>query len=116
MPEAIFIKPGMNIMAPEPILTAYFINPSHQAVSNPSSLLVHFIVLKGVVGFSLSFIFCMPWYYVNEQYYELLGFCTSSIVRYSKKQKSTTFRKLDLFPSSGEGAGDTNSVGPVRKN
>jgi hypothetical protein len=37
----------------------------------------------------------------------LLGFWTLSSVRYSKKQKNTTFRKLDLFPSSGEGAGDT---------
>jgi hypothetical protein len=36
----------------------------------------------------------------------LLGFWTLSIVWYSKKkkttQKKTTFRKLDLFPSSGE--------------
>jgi hypothetical protein len=31
------------------------------------------------------------------------------------KKQNTTFRKLDLFPSSGEGAGDTYSVGPVRK-
>jgi hypothetical protein len=29
-----------------------------------------------------------------------------SIVRYSKKQKNRTFRKLDLFTSSGEEAGD----------
>jgi hypothetical protein len=32
MPEAIFMKPGMYIMASEPISTAYFINPSHQSV------------------------------------------------------------------------------------
>jgi hypothetical protein len=32
MPEPIFMKPGMHIMAPEPISTAYFINPSHQSV------------------------------------------------------------------------------------
>jgi hypothetical protein len=32
MPEPIFIKLGMYIMAPEPISTAYFINPSHQRV------------------------------------------------------------------------------------
>jgi hypothetical protein len=32
MPEPIFMKPGMYIMAPEPISTAYFINPSHQSV------------------------------------------------------------------------------------
>jgi hypothetical protein len=31
-------------------------------------------------------------------------------------QKNTTFRKLDLFPSSGEGGGeDTYSVGPLRE-
>jgi hypothetical protein len=29
--------------------------------------------------------------------------------------KHNTFRKLDLFPSSGEGVGDTYSVGSVRK-
>jgi hypothetical protein len=31
MPEPIFMKLGMYIMAPEPILTAYIINPSHQS-------------------------------------------------------------------------------------
>jgi hypothetical protein len=31
--------------------------------------------------------------------------------------KNTTFRKLDLFPSSDEGEGeDTYSVGPLREN
>jgi hypothetical protein len=31
-------------------------------------------------------------------------------------KKNTTFRKLDLFPSSGEGGGeDTYSVGPLRE-
>jgi hypothetical protein len=31
--------------------------------------------------------------------------------------ENTTFRKLDLFPFSGEGGGeDTYSVGPLRKN
>jgi hypothetical protein len=29
--------------------------------------------------------------------------------------KNTAFRKVDLFPSSDEGAGDTHSVGSVRK-
>jgi hypothetical protein len=33
MPILIFMKLGIYIMAPEPILTAYFINPSHQSVS-----------------------------------------------------------------------------------
>jgi hypothetical protein len=37
----------------------------------------------------------------------LLGFWTLSTVRYSKKQRNTAFRKMDLFPSSGQGAGDT---------
>jgi hypothetical protein len=49
----------------------------------------------------------------NELRSGLLGFWTLSIVRYSKKQ-NTTSRKLNLFPSSGEGAGDTCSVGPVK--
>jgi hypothetical protein len=33
MPESIFIKLGMYIMAPEPISTVYLINLSHQSVS-----------------------------------------------------------------------------------
>jgi hypothetical protein len=33
MDEPIFMKLGMYFMAPEPISTAYFINPSHQSVS-----------------------------------------------------------------------------------
>jgi hypothetical protein len=32
MPEIIFIKLGMYIMASRPISTAYFKNPSHQPV------------------------------------------------------------------------------------
>jgi hypothetical protein len=32
MPEPVFIKLGMYIMAPEPISTAYFLNSSHQSV------------------------------------------------------------------------------------
>jgi hypothetical protein len=32
-----------------------------------------------------------------------------------KKLKKTKFRKLDLFPSSGEGVGDTYPAGSVRK-
>jgi hypothetical protein len=32
MSEPMFIKLGMYIMAPEPISTACFINPSHQSV------------------------------------------------------------------------------------
>jgi hypothetical protein len=47
------------------------------------------------------------------QDYWVFGLCPSSSIL--KTQKNTTFRKLDLFPSSGEGTGDTYSVGPVRK-
>jgi hypothetical protein len=32
MPELIFMKLGMHIMAPEPISTAHFMNPSYQSV------------------------------------------------------------------------------------
>jgi hypothetical protein len=32
MPELIFMKLGMYIMAPEPVSNAYSINPSHQSV------------------------------------------------------------------------------------
>jgi hypothetical protein len=32
MPEPVFMKLGMCIMAPQPISVAYFINPSHQSV------------------------------------------------------------------------------------
>jgi hypothetical protein len=32
MPEPIFMKLGTYIMAPEPISTAYFLNPAHQSV------------------------------------------------------------------------------------
>jgi hypothetical protein len=32
-----------------------------------------------------------------------------------KKIDNTAFRKLDLFPSSGEGAGDDYCVGSLRK-
>jgi hypothetical protein len=33
---------------------------------------------------------------------ELIGFWTLSIVQYSKKLENKTFRKPDLFPSSGQ--------------
>jgi hypothetical protein len=32
-----------------------------------------------------------------------------------KNSKNTTFLKLDMFPSSGDGVGDTYYIGPVRK-
>jgi hypothetical protein len=32
MPEPFFMKLGMHILVPEPIRTAYFINPSHESV------------------------------------------------------------------------------------
>jgi hypothetical protein len=46
---------------------------------------------------------------------DLKGFWTLSIVRYSKRLEKTMFRKLDPFPVSGDGRGDTNSVGSLRK-
>jgi hypothetical protein len=43
-----------------------------------------------------------------------MGFWTLSIVRKSKILDNTTFRKLDLLPSSGEGGGETPTVlGPL---
>jgi hypothetical protein len=45
---------------------------------------------------------------------EILGFWTLSVIWYSKKLENTTFRKLDLFLSSGDGA-DTQSVGSRTK-
>jgi hypothetical protein len=39
MPEPIFINLGIYIMTPEPVQTAYFINPSHQCVCILLSLL-----------------------------------------------------------------------------
>jgi hypothetical protein len=42
--------------------------------------------------------------------YWVFGLCPSSGIL-----KNTTFRKLDLFPSSSEGVGDTCSVESVRK-
>jgi hypothetical protein len=47
------------------------------------------------------------------QDYWVFGLCPSSGIL--KTQKNTMFRKLDLFPFSGEGTGDTYSVGPLRK-
>jgi hypothetical protein len=78
---------GYEIMAREPILTAYFINPSHQSVCNPLSLLIRLIVLKGAVGFSLRFIFCMPWYSVNAQYYEQNCLALYFVLRHTSKKK-----------------------------
>jgi hypothetical protein len=40
------------------------------------------------------------------QHSELLSFWTLSIVQYYKKLENATFRKLDLFPSSGQGGGE----------
>jgi hypothetical protein len=44
------------------------------------------------------------------QHSELLSFWTLSIVQYSNKLENTTFRKLDLFPSSGQGEGKLHLV------
>jgi hypothetical protein len=47
----------------------------------------------------------------NTQNYWVFGHFPSSGIL-----ENTTFRKQDLFPSSGEGGGeDTYSVGPLRK-
>jgi hypothetical protein len=53
------------------------------------------------------------WQLIVIQDYWVFGLCPSSGIL--KTQKNTTFRRLDLFPSSGEGTGDTYSVGPIRK-
>jgi hypothetical protein len=45
----------------------------------------------------------------NTRDYWVLGLCPSSGIL-----NDATFRKLDLFPSWGEGVGDTCSVGSVR--
>jgi hypothetical protein len=47
------------------------------------------------------------------QDYWVFGLCPSSGTL--KTQKNTTFRKLNLFPSSDGGIEDTYSVGPLRK-
>jgi hypothetical protein len=46
---------------------------------------------------------------------ELLGFWTLSIVRYSRKIGDTTFRKLDLFPSSGKGGKTPTQLSPLER-
>jgi hypothetical protein len=45
---------------------------------------------------------------------QLLGVSTLFIIRYSKILRNTTFRQLDLFPSSGE-EGHSQSVGSTTK-
>jgi hypothetical protein len=44
----------------------------------------------------------------NPQKYEVSGLCSSSGIL--NNYKNTTFRKLDLFPSSGEGGGGDTSI------
>jgi hypothetical protein len=46
----------------------------------------------------------------KNQDYRVSGLCSSSGML-----KNTPFRKLDLFPFSGEEMGDTYSLGSVRK-
>jgi hypothetical protein len=46
---------------------------------------------------------------------ELLRFWTLSIFQYSKKLNNTTFRKLDLIPSSGQGGKTPSQLGPLEK-
>jgi hypothetical protein len=49
----------------------------------------------------------------TQVYYWVSGLFPSSGVFGSR---NTTFRKLDLFPPSGEGGEDTYLVGPLRNN
>jgi hypothetical protein len=44
-----------------------------------------------------------------------LGLWTLLIVRNPNQLENTTFRKLDLVPSSGEGVGDTYCIGNIRE-
>jgi hypothetical protein len=54
--------------------------------------------------------------FVNIFTLELVGFWTFSSSGILENRKTTTVRKQDLFPPSGEGGGgDTYSVGPLRK-
>jgi hypothetical protein len=46
---------------------------------------------------------------------ELLSFWTLSMVHYSKKLENTTFRKLNLFPSSGRGGGAPSQLGRLER-
>jgi hypothetical protein len=50
------------------------------------------------------------WWYITLEVSELFGFCPSYYIL-----NNTAFRKLDLFPSSGEMVGGIYSVGPIRK-
>jgi hypothetical protein len=45
-----------------------------------------------------------------------LGFTVLLDLSIARNSKNTTFWELDLFPSSGEGAGDTYSVGSAELN
>jgi hypothetical protein len=53
----------------------------------------------------------------DTKYYkwELLGFWTFSIVRYSGKIEDMMFRELDLFPSSGKGEETSTQLGPLER-
>jgi hypothetical protein len=46
---------------------------------------------------------------------ESLDLRTSSIVRNSNELENTTFRKLDLFPSSGEERETSTLLGPLER-
>jgi hypothetical protein len=51
---------------------------------------------------------------INHIIFSITGFLEFVHRPVFYKLENTTFRKLDLFPSSGEG-GDTYSVGSLRK-
>jgi hypothetical protein len=72
MPEPILTKLGMYIMAPEPISTPYFINPSHQSVCvSLLSLLSNGSISK------------FPWQRIHATIYELLDACVCLCIRLS---------------------------------
>jgi hypothetical protein len=47
--------------------------------------------------------------------YNAQDYCFTFICPFCSILMNTVFHKLDLFPSSGEGVGDTYSVGSVTK-
>jgi hypothetical protein len=52
---------------------------------------------------------------IEEEKLESLGLWTLSIIRNSKELENTTFRKLDLFLSSGDGRKTPTLFGPLER-
>jgi hypothetical protein len=59
----------------------------------------------------------IKFYKVMTMVYSTYSYCVFGLFISSGElgSRNTTFRKPDLFPSSGEGGEDTYSVGPLRK-